>query len=115
MHLSAADRLLIVGDATWGGWSLDRTSVMLRDNSNENVFRYTGWLEADKEFKFLARAQWDGTEYRTASFEGMNDDAFYGGGYNGQRINHNTPPSTPHRPSARFRPRLRTPDSIWPH
>ena len=26
---------------------------------------------------------------RTASFEGMNDEAFYGGGYNGKRINHN--------------------------
>ena len=67
MHLSAADRLLVVGDATWGKWSVDRTSVMLRDNGNENIFRYTGWLEADKEFKFLAQAQWDGIEYRNAS------------------------------------------------
>lgn len=67
MHLSAADRLLVIGDATWGKWSLDRTSVMLRDNGNENIFRYTGWLEADKEFKFLAQAQWDGIEYRNAS------------------------------------------------
>lgn len=62
-----ADRLLVVGDATWGKWSLDRTSVMIRDNSNENLFRYTGWLKADQEFKFLAQAQWDQIEYRNAS------------------------------------------------
>lgn len=69
--MQAADRLLVVGDATWGGWSLDRTSVMIRDNAESDIFRYTGWLEADKEFKFLAQAQWDREEYRNAS-----DDAF---------------------------------------
>lgn len=62
-----ADRLLVVGDATWGGWSLDRTSVMLQQAGEPDVFRYTGWLEADKEFKFLTEAQWDRTEYRNAS------------------------------------------------
>lgn len=66
-QLSAADRLLVVGEATWGKWSLDRTSVMVRDDKDENVFRYTGWLEADKEFKFLAQAHWDEVEYRNAS------------------------------------------------
>lgn len=64
---SATDRLMVVGDATWGSWSLDRTSVMMRDAANPDIFRYTGWLEADKEFKFLAQAQWDGDEYRNAS------------------------------------------------
>ncbi|MCX4284862.1 hypothetical protein [Duncaniella dubosii] len=29
--LQAADKLLVVGDATWGGRSLDRTSVMIPD------------------------------------------------------------------------------------
>lgn len=65
--VQATDRLLVVGDATWGGWSLDRTSVMISDSKNSDVFRYTGWLEADKEFKFLAQAQWDKEEYRNAS------------------------------------------------
>lgn len=65
--LQAADKLLVVGDATWGGWSLDRTSVMIPDSEKNNVFRYTGWLEADKEFKFLAQAQWDREEYRNTS------------------------------------------------
>jgi len=31
--------MLVVGDATWGKWSLDRTSVMIRDNSNENLLQ----------------------------------------------------------------------------
>ncbi len=60
-----ADHLLVVGDATWGGWSLDRTSVMIKNS--DDVFSYTGYLEADKEFKFLTEAQWDKTEYRNAS------------------------------------------------
>ena len=63
----AAEKLLVVGDATWGGWSLDRTSVMVRDSSDPDVFRYTGRLEADKEFKVLTDAQWDRQEYRNAS------------------------------------------------
>lgn len=67
VSLIGADRLLVVGDATWGKWSLDRTSVMVRDNDNDNIFRYTGWLEADQEFKFLAQAQWDQVEYRNVS------------------------------------------------
>ena len=65
--MQAADKLLLVGDATWGGWSLDRTSVMIPDSMDDDVFRYTGWLEADKEFKFLAQTQWDREEYRNAS------------------------------------------------
>lgn len=65
--LQAADKLLVVGDATWGGWSLDRISVMIPDSNDGDVFHYTGWLEADKEFKFLAQAAWDREEYRNAS------------------------------------------------
>lgn len=64
---AAADHLFVVGDATWGQWSLDRTSVMLRDGENPDIFRYTGYLLADKEFKFLTETSWDRTEYRSAS------------------------------------------------
>ena len=46
----------MVGDATWGGWSLDKTSVMIRSTDNPDVFTYTGYLTADKEFKFLTEA-----------------------------------------------------------
>ena len=63
---TAAERLLVVGDATWGAWSLDRTSVMVKDPVNPDIFRYTGWLHADKEFKFLAQTSWDREEYRNA-------------------------------------------------
>lgn len=62
-----AEQLLVVGDATWGEWSIDRTSIMVRDKSNPDVFRYKGWLKADKEFKFLTQAKWDGDEYRNSS------------------------------------------------
>lgn len=65
--LNAEDRLLIVGDATWGGWSLDKTSVMVK--KSDEVFTYTGFLNADKEFKFLTEAKWDRLEYRNASGE----------------------------------------------
>lgn len=61
----AEDRLLIVGDATWGGWSLDKTSVMVR--KSDCLFTYTGYLKAESEFKFLTEAKWDCLEYRNAS------------------------------------------------
>lgn len=64
---SAEDRLLIVGDASWGGWSLDRTAVMVKTGESPEIFTYTGFLKADKEFKFLTEAQWDKKEYRNAS------------------------------------------------
>lgn len=74
--ISAEDRLLVVGDATWGGWSLDKTSVMIRSTDNPDVFTYTGYLTADKEFKFLTEAHWDRPEYRNAS----SDPYIYGDG-----------------------------------
>lgn len=63
----AADRLLVIGDATWGGWSLDRSSVMVRDSINPDLWRYTGYLTADREYKFLTECGWDKLEYRNAS------------------------------------------------
>ena len=42
--------LYMVGDAVSGGWDLNSVPMM---NQNGNVFTYTGWIEADKEFKFL--------------------------------------------------------------
>lgn len=62
-----AERLLVVGEATWGGWDPDRAAVMVRDACEGDVFRYYGWLEADREFKFLTQAAWDHAEYRNAS------------------------------------------------
>ena len=67
LSATAVDKLLVVGDATWGGWSLDQTAVMVKTGDNPEIFTYTGYLNADKEFKFLTEAQWDRPEYRNAS------------------------------------------------
>lgn len=72
MTADAADRLLVVGDGVWGGWTLDRTAVMVRDAADPDVFRYTGWLNPDAEFKFLGQVGWDGDEYRNASTDPYN-------------------------------------------
>ena len=42
--------LYMVGDAVSGGWDANSVPMM---NQDGNVFTYTGWIEADKEFKFL--------------------------------------------------------------
>lgn len=62
---NATDTLLVVGDATWGGWSLANTSVMKK--IGDNRFSYIGYLNANKEFKFLTETQWDKDEYRNAN------------------------------------------------
>lgn len=50
---SFADRLVIVGDATWGGWNLSQSTVMQKPDENADVFKATVHLDANKEFKFL--------------------------------------------------------------
>ena len=37
----AADRLLIVGEAVWGGWSIDNSVVMLNNESEPDLFKAT--------------------------------------------------------------------------
>ncbi|MCR5076871.1 MAG: SusF/SusE family outer membrane protein [Prevotella sp.] len=60
----AADRLLIVGEAVWGGWSIDNSTVMLQSGDNADVFSATVHLDANKEFKFLTETDWGKLEYR---------------------------------------------------
>lgn len=67
LSAGAVDKLLVAGDATWGGWSLDKTAVMIKTSDNPEIFTYTGYLYANKEFKFLTETQWDQPEYRNAS------------------------------------------------
>lgn len=45
------DKLYVVGAAVDGGWSVNDIPMM--NMTSSNVFSYTGWFEADKEFKFL--------------------------------------------------------------
>lgn len=69
MNVKAGDRLLMIGDATSGGWNLSLSTEMVRQNPYDNTFKFTGFLNADKEFKFLTETAWDKEEYRNASSE----------------------------------------------
>lgn len=63
----AADKLMIVGDAVWGGWTPANSVVMLPNG--ENVFKATVYLKkVDGEtvtqgFKLLTAANWDCLQY----------------------------------------------------
>ena len=61
---NAADRLLIVGGAVWGGWSIDNSIVMLNSTENPDVFKATVNLNANGTFKFLTTSDWGNLEYR---------------------------------------------------
>ncbi len=55
--------LMLVGEAVCCGWSASSSPVMVADESTPGVFHYTGWLEADKEFKFITHTDWSGDQY----------------------------------------------------
>ena len=63
----AADRLVIVGDATWGGWNLSQSTVMQKSDENADVFKATVHLDANKEFKFLTELAFGKLEYRAGA------------------------------------------------
>src|SRR5574344_1726256 len=64
LTVQAADRLLIVGEAVWGGWSIDNSIVMLNRTENPDVFKATVNLQANGPFKFLTTSDWGNLEYR---------------------------------------------------
>ena len=61
---NAADRLLIVGEAVWGGWSIDNSIVMFNTTENPDQFKATVNLNQNGTFKFLTTTDWGGLEYR---------------------------------------------------
>ena len=61
---NAADRLLIVGEAVWGGWSIDNSVMMLNTAENPDVFKATVNLNQNGTFKFLTTTAWGNLEYR---------------------------------------------------
>ena len=67
LSAKAADRLVIVGDATWGGWNLSQSTVMQKSDENADVFKATVHLDANKEFKFLTELAWGNLEYRAGA------------------------------------------------
>ena len=60
----AAERLLIVGDGVWGGWAIDNSIVMMKDETNPDLFTATVQLKANSDFKFLTEAWYGALEYR---------------------------------------------------
>ena len=60
----AAERLLIVGDGVWGGWTIDNSIVMMHDEAQPDIFTATVNLKANGEFKFLTETWWGALEYR---------------------------------------------------
>ena len=64
LTVQAAERLLIVGDGVWGGWSIDNSIVMMKDETNPDLFTATVQLKANSDFKFLTEADWGKLEYR---------------------------------------------------
>ena len=60
----AADRLLIVGEAVWGGWTIDNSVQMLNTTEQPDVWKATVYLNANKEYKFLTTTDWGHLEYR---------------------------------------------------
>lgn len=67
LSAKAADRLVIVGNATWGGWNLGQSTVMQKSDENVDVFKATVHLDANKEFKFLTELGWGNLEYRAGA------------------------------------------------
>ena len=67
LSAKAADRLVIVGDATWGGWNLGQSTVMQKSDEDADVFKATVHLDANKEFKFLTELGWGNLEYRAGA------------------------------------------------
>lgn len=64
LSANAADRLLIVGNAVRGGYSIDNSIAMLNSADAPNVFKTTAYLKGTEEFKFLTTTNWGGLEYR---------------------------------------------------
>ena len=60
----AADRLLIVGDAVWGGWSIDNSVEMPSTTEQPDVWKATVYLKANSDFKFLTTKDYGNLEYR---------------------------------------------------
>ena len=64
LTVQAAERLLIVGDGVWGGWSIDNSIVMMNDAAQPDLFTATVSLKANSDFKFLTETEWGKLEYR---------------------------------------------------
>ena len=83
--LSAAGRLFIAGDAVSDGLVQSLAADVQGDGSvswhgelapvmhpeGDDVFTFTGWFAADKEFKFIQDRNWGGGYYNAAGITGF--------------------------------------------
>lgn len=67
MTANAVERMLIVGDAVWGGWTISNSIVMSNTVEQPDVWKTTVSLKADAAFKFLTETDWGGLEYRAGN------------------------------------------------
>lgn len=80
-NLTAAERMLIIGDATPDGWSHDKALMMLPSAENPDIFTFTGTLKADTDFKFTTATEWiDDMEYRNPNEDPYQIDKLRAGG-----------------------------------
>ena len=64
MTANAVERLMVVGDGVWGGWSISNSIVMFNTAEQPDVWKATVSLKADAGFKFLTETWWGGLEFR---------------------------------------------------
>lgn len=67
MTANAVERLMVVGDGVWGGWSISNSIVMFNTVEQPDVWKTTVSLKADADFKFLTETNWGGLEYRAGN------------------------------------------------
>ena len=62
---NAEDKLLILGDGVWGGWSLSNSVVMESSSDQPKVWKATVCLNANAGFKFLTETDFGCFQYRS--------------------------------------------------
>lgn len=71
LNVSAVERLLIVGDAVWGGWHIPNSFIMVNTDEQPDVWKATVCLNANAGFKLLTQTCWGGLEFRAGNEDVM--------------------------------------------
>lgn len=71
LNVNAVERLLIVGDAVWGGWHIPNSFIMINTDEQPDVWKATVSLNANAGFKLLTQTCWGGLEFRAGNEDVM--------------------------------------------
>lgn len=71
LNVNAVERLLIVGDAVWGGWHIPNSFIMVNTDEQPDVWKATVSLNANAGFKLLTQTCWGGLEFRAGNEDVM--------------------------------------------